>query len=70
MLIIYLSGCLAVIVIGYLYNRHGNFWMQLEFGQVLILAFLSWIGVLTQIIVGISQIRLSWFLPKEKDWRE
>lgn len=70
MLTIYLSGCLAVMVIGYLYNRYGNFWMQLEFGQVLILALLSWIGVLTQIIVGISQINFKWFLPKEKDWRD
>lgn len=70
MLTIYLSGFLAVMVIGYLYNRYGNFWMQLEFGKVLILALLSWVGVLTQIVIGIAQINFKWFLSEEKDWRE
>jgi hypothetical protein len=63
--IIYLLGFIVTMIIGYLFNRYGNFYMQMNFGTTLLLAFGSWCGVITQLLIAVAQINVKWFDAKD-----
>jgi hypothetical protein len=63
--VIYLLGFILSMVISYLFNRYGNFYTQINFGAALILAFISWGGIITQLLIAVAQINVKWFDAKD-----
>lgn len=65
MLATYLLGSAVCVLLGYLLNRSNNYVLRLPLGIVLVLAILSWGGVIAQLIILLTQLDFKWFNPKD-----